>query len=436
MVKTFVLDTNVLLHNADALTSFADNEVVITLDVLEELDTFKAQGNDLGRNARRAIRMLDSLRAKGHLGDGVRLNGTGGTLRVALDQVDPVALGLFRDSPDNRIIAIARKLQDAGKTVVFVSKDINARVKADSIGVRVMDFEKQKVDLDSLYAGWREIQVPGATIDAFYANKSVPPGDVELFPNEFVRFVDAANPKHTGLGRMNVKAGAVIPLIYEGRNPFGVRPRNLLQHFALELLLCEDITMATLLGQAGTGKTLLALAAGLHLVLNEQRYEKLLVSRPVVPLGRDIGYLPGSKEEKLTQWMEPIFDNLEYILRANFKQPGEVSREVKRLIDNGTLVLESLTYMRGRSIPGQFLIVDEAQNLTPHEVKTVVSRVGEDSKIVLTGDPHQIDNPYLDSASNGLVYAAERMKGQPMFGHITLSTSERSNLASVAAELL
>jgi PhoH-like ATPase len=194
--------------------------------------------------------------------------------------------------------------------------------------------------------------------------------------------------------------------------------------------------MVTLLGQAGTGKTLLALAAGMHLVIAEQRYEKLLVSRPLVPLGRDIGFLPGTKEEKLTQWMEPIFDNLEYILRANFRKPGEVSREVKRLIDNGTLVLEALTYMRGRSIPGQYLIVDEAQNLTPHEVKTVVSRVGEDTKIVLTGDPYQIDNPYLDSASNGLAYAAERMKGQDVFGHVTLSTSERSSLASVAAELL
>ena len=436
MIKTFVLDTNVLLHNADALTSFADNEVVITLDVLEELDKFKTQGNDLGRNARRAIRMLDSLRARGHLGDGVRLNNAGGTLRVAFEEPDPAGIGFCRDSPDNRIIAVARKIQDSGKTVIFVSKDINARVKADSLGVRVMDFEKQKVDFDNLYTGWREIQVAGDIIDALYAKKSVTLDGAALFPNEFVRLVDSANPKHTGLARMSAAQKAVVPLAYEGKNPFGIRPRNLLQHFAMELLLSEEVTMATLLGQAGTGKTLLALAAGLHLVLNEQRYEKLLVSRPAVPLGRDIGYLPGSKEEKLTQWMEPIFDNLEYILRTNFRKPGEVSHEVKRLIDNGSLVLEALTYMRGRSIPGQFLIVDEAQNLTPHEVKTVVSRVGEDSKIVLTGDPYQIDNPYLDRSSNGLAYAAERMKGQPFFGHITLSTSERSNLASVAAELL
>ncbi len=434
MRKTFVLDTNVILHNADALTSFADNEVVITLDVLEELDRFKSEGNDLGRNARRAIRLLDSLRVKGTLGKGVELNSDGGLLRVSLEHVDVDEFGLPEDSPDNRIIALAAKLNGNSK-VIFVSKDINARVKADALGVSVMDFEKQKVDFDNLYSGWREMTVPKASIDRLYSEKSLVT-DEELFPNEFVHLVDDTDTKHTGLGRFSTKRRALVPLEHDKKNPFGIRPRNLQQHFAMELLLGEDVDMATLIGQAGTGKTLLALAAGLHLVMNEHRYEKILVSRPVVPLGRDIGYLPGSKEEKLFQWMEPIFDNLEYILRSNFKKAGEMSREVKKLLDSGTLVLEALTYMRGRSIPGQYLIVDEAQNLTPHEVKTVVSRVGEDSKIVLTGDPYQIDNPYLDSASNGLTYAAERMKSQEFFGHVTLVTSERSTLASIAAELL
>ena len=436
MVKTFVLDTNVLLHSADALTSFADNEVFITLDVLEELDKFKAEGNDLGRNARATIRTLDALRAKGHLGEGVPLSSNGGTLRVHLEKVDVKTAGFVDDTPDNRIITAAKNLQDQGRIVIFVSKDINARVKADSVGVNVMDFEKQKVDFDKLYTGWQDLAVPGDRIDALYAKKTLVLEGVELFPNEFVRLVDVGNPKHTGLGRYSAKQKAVVTLAHDNTNPFGVRPRNLEQHFAMELLLSDEVSMVTLLGQAGTGKTLLALAAGLHLVTNVQRFEKLLISRPLIPLGRDIGYLPGSKDEKLFQWMEPIFDNLEYILRSNFKKPGETSREVKRLIDNGTLVMEALTYMRGRSIPGQFLIVDEAQNLTPHEVKTVVSRVGEDSKIVLTGDPYQIDNPYLDSSSNGLVYAAEHMKSQTMFGHVTLSTSERSDLASIAAELL
>jgi PhoH-like ATPase len=433
MVKTFVLDTNVLLHNADALTSFADNEVVITLDVLEELDKFKTEGNDLGRNSRQAIRKLDALRAKGSLGAGVKLNGTGGTLRVCLEPVDVREIGFADDVPDNRMIATARKLQAEGRTVIFVSKDINARVKADAVGVKAMDFEKEKVDFDKLYTGWRELYVPGDRIDLLYSEKSLPLPGVDLFPNEFVRLVDEKEPKHTGLGRFVAKRNAVLPLVKERVNPFGVHARNLQQHFAMELLLTEDVAMVTLIGQAGTGKTLLALAAGLHMVINEHKYEKLLVSRPLVPLGRDIGYLPGSKDEKLYQWMEPIFDNLEYILRLSKKPSGEVSKEVKRMIDNGTLVLEALTYMRGRSIPGQYLIVDEAQNLTPHEVKTVVSRVGEDSKIVLTGDPYQIDNPYLDSASNGLTYAAERMKSQELFGHVTLTTSERSNLASLAA---
>ena len=434
MRKTFVLDTNVILHNADALTSFADNEVVITLDVLEELDHFKAEGNDLGRNARRAIRLLDSLRVKGTLGKGVELDG-GGLLRVSLEDVDVGEFGLPKDTPDNRIITLAAKL-NGDSTVIFVSKDINARVKADALGVKVMDFEKQKVDFDKLYSGWREVTVPAAKIDALYSEKSLTLKDVELFPNEFVRLVDEGDPKHTGLGRFSAKSGTIVPLVNDRKNPYGILPRNVEQHFAMELLLTDGIDMVTLIGQAGTGKTLLALAAGLHMVINEHRYEKILVSRPIVPLGRDIGYLPGSKEDKLFQWMEPIFDNLEYILRANFKKTGEISREVKKLLDSGTLVLEALTYMRGRSIPGQYLIVDEAQNLTPHEVKTVVSRVGEDSKIVLTGDPYQIDNPYLDSSSNGLTYAAEHMKSQELFGHVTLVSSERSKLASLATELL
>lgn len=436
MTKTFVLDTNVILHNADALTAFADNEVVITIDVLEELDKFKTEGNDLGRNSRRAIRLLDSLRAKGSLGEGVELNGTGGMLRVCIEQPDVKDVGLFEDNPDNRILTTAVKLRDEGRTVIFVSKDINARVKADALGVRAMDFEKQKVDFDNLYSGWSEHEVSKKTIDALYSDKSMTLDDVELFPNQFVHLVDSANPKHTGLGRYDAGQDAVVPLVHDKSNPFGIHPRNMEQHFALELLLDEEIDMVTLIGQAGTGKTLLALAAGLHLVMREHKYEKILVSRPVVPMGRDIGYLPGSKEEKLFQWMEPIFDNLEYILRSNLKNAGEISREVKKLMDDGCLVLEALTYMRGRSIPGQYLVVDEAQNLTPHEVKTVVSRVGEDSKIVLTGDPYQIDNPYLDSSSNGLTYAAERMKSQELFGHVTLITSERSTLASIAAELL
>ncbi len=436
MGKTFVLDTNVLLHNADALTSFADNEVVITLDVLEELDKFKSEGNDLGRNARRVVRLLDSLRKKGTLGKGVQLNGEGGILKVSLERVDVETYGFYEDTPDNRIISLAAKLRDGGATVLFVSKDINARVKADALGVNAMDFEKQKVDFDHLYSGWREIEADGAKIDQLYADKQLSLDNVELFPNEFVRLVDAANPKHTGLARFSPKQGALVPLAHDKRNPYGIRPRNIEQHFAMELLLESDVAMVTLIGQAGTGKTLLALAAGLHQVLNEHRYEKILVSRPLVPMGRDIGYLPGTKEEKLFQWMEPIFDNLEYILRSNFKKPGEISREVKKMMSEGSLVLEALTYMRGRSIPGQYLIVDEAQNLTPHEVKTVVSRVGEDSKIVLTGDPYQIDNPYLDSSSNGLTYAAERMKSQELFGHVTLTSSERSALASIAAEIL
>ena len=246
--KTFVLDTNVLLHNADALTSFADNEVVITLDVLEELDKFKSEGNDLGRNARRAIRLLDSLRVKGTIGKGVALNGTGGILRVCLDPVDVKEYGFIEASPDNRIISVAAMLRNGGGKVIFVSKDINARVKADALGVTAMDFEKQKVDFDKLYTGWRKVTVAGSAIDELYEKKSLDMKDQDLFPNEFVQLVDEANEKHSGIGRFSPAAGAVVPLAYEGRNPFGISPRNLEQHFAMELLLSPEVKMVTLLG--------------------------------------------------------------------------------------------------------------------------------------------------------------------------------------------
>ncbi len=432
MKKSFVLDTNVLLHNPAAIESFADNEVVIPMDVIEELDRFKGQNNELGRNARQVVRTLDRLRGQGSLREGVTLKETGGTVRVALEPGSLEGTGLRINLPDNRIIAVAYEIMNSGRPVIFVSKDVNARIKSDSLGIKTMDFEKEKVDFDALYCGWREVTVPGDSIDQLYARKFLPNDGLGLVPNEFGAFRDAANPKHTALARCAPDGKTVGLLRYGELKPMGVAARNREQRMAIELLSCEEVQLVSLVGQAGTGKTLLALACGLAQVMHERRYDKVLVSRPIMPLGKDIGYLPGSVEEKLGHWMLPIYDNLEYLLTLKGAK-AEPGKKVEEFLRSGVIQLEALTYIRGRSIPREFMIVDEAQNLTPHEVKTIVSRAGEDTKVVLTGDPYQIDNPYLDASSNGLTYTAERLKGKALFGHVTLTRSERSELASLAA---
>jgi PhoH-like ATPase len=436
--KTFVLDTNVLLHNPGALFAFKDNRVVLALGVIEELDHFKRNNDELGRNAREVIRAIDRHRVEGSLRDGVPMNN-GGVLQVVLqsDMREPIkAAGLDPNTNDNRIIAAALALQQQGQRVTFVSKDINARVKADALGVHVMDFEQQKVDFDSLYQGWREVSVPAETVNRFYADKHVAlpdTGEDELAPNEFVLLKDETNAKHTALARADLIGKELSPLTPEYDRAWNIAPRSATQRMAFELILDDSVQLVTLVGRAGTGKTLLAIAAGLQRVVKDRKYEKMLVSRPIMPLGRDIGYLPGDKDEKLQAWMGPIFDNLKYLLHGRFA-PNPLTQE--QLFKQDLLELEAITYIRGRSIANMFVVVDEAQNLTPHEVKTIISRVGEGTKIILTGDPQQIDNPYLDASSNGLTYIVERLKHSPLCGHITLSKSERSALAELAAERL
>lgn len=446
-IKHFVLDTNVLLHNPNALFLFEENEVVIPFDVIEELDKFKTANDDLGRNARTVIRHLDRLRETGDLSEGVHVEQTGGRVRVVLEEDQKLCPGLTANTPDNRIICCAYALHRQGKHVVFISMDINARIKSDTLGLQTEDFEAQKVDFDRLYAGWRELLVPAEAIDQLFTMKQY---KLELpqplLANEFVLLKAEQDPSHTALARQRPDLGALVP-VRPRRSPiFGILPRNLQQTMALDLLLDDSVRLVSLIGSAGTGKTLLALAAGMTKVLNEQVYQKLLCARPIMPMGRDIGYLPGDKDEKLTAWMQPIFDNMAYLL-SNRLNPnaGEaqthatlstVEQRIQQLMASGQVVLEPLTYIRGRSIPHQFMIVDESQNLTPHEVKTIASRVGEGTKLVLTGDATQIDNPYLDSSSNGLSFLVERLKGKGLVGHVSLLKSERSDLASlVAAEL-
>jgi PhoH-like ATPase len=443
-VKHFVLDTNVLLHNPNALFMFADNEVIIPFDVLEELDKFKTGSDDLGRNARTVIRYLDSLRLQGSLSDGVKLPQGGGRVRVILEQDQKLCPGLTANTPDNRIICCAFSLLQDGKRVIFITKDINARIKSDAMGLVAEDFEAQKVDFERLYTGWREMTVPAGTIDRLFSEKQIKIDLDTPYANEFLLMKNEQDPAHTAIGRIRPD-GMLVPVRGRRGPVFGVMPRNLQQTMALDLLLDDSVKLVSLIGSAGTGKTLLALAAGLAKTLNEEVYQKMLCARPIMPLGRDIGYLPGDKDQKLTAWMQPIFDNIAYLLSNRLTSDGthaqhaslsSVEQRITQLMESGQVVLEPLTYIRGRSIPHQFMIVDEAQNLTPHEVKTIASRVGEGTKLVLTGDATQIDNPYLDSSSNGLSYLVERLKGKAIVGHITLEKSERSELASlVTAEL-
>ncbi|MEO1236453.1 MAG: PhoH family protein [Planctomycetota bacterium] len=454
--KYFVLDTNVLLHNPAALYMFADNHVIIPFTVLEELDKFKKNNDDTGRNCREVIRQLDHLRNKGPLAEGVEWNGHGGTVRIDF-ATDDRPTALREDAPDNRIIAVAWRMQREGKRSIMISKDINVRIKSDSLGVPAEDFEAQKVDSDRLYRGYADLEVAGELIDRMYEEKQVeleaiaPEADgggangeaapTEVLPNQFVHLRNTLDESHTGLARRLADTDHLIPIHAPRKPVFGIMARNAQQTMALDLLLDDDLKLITLLGTAGTGKTLLALAAGMAKVFTEQRYDKLLVARPIMPMGRDIGYLPGDKDEKLSAWMQPIFDNLEYLMSTRgvghqHADSKPVEQRIKQFMSSGQLVLEPLTYIRGRSIPMQFMIVDEAQNLTPHEVKTIVSRVGEGTKIVLTGDVAQIDNPYLDASSNGMSYLIERLKGSAQVGHVTLAKSERSELASLAAEKL
>ncbi len=436
MKKTFVLDTNVLLHDAASIEAFTDNTVVLPMAVIEELDKFKRETNELGRNARGVIRRLDILRARGKLGDGVPTNN-GGMLKIVIgtpadrDAVLDVAIA------DNRIIRVAQALHSQGERVIFVSKDINARIKADALGIEVMDFENKKVNFDELFTGHRLVRVRPEQIDEFYANNSLRIADLGLMPNEFVTLVAEGDDHHSALARSSGN-GTLTPLNPKHDTAWHVKSRSREQRMALELLMDDSVQLVTLMGPAGTGKTLLALAAGLEKIVNQKRYDRMLVTRPIMPFGKDIGYLPGAKEEKLSNWMMPIFDNLTYLMmKTTASEHKHTIRErIEKLQRDEVIELEALTYIRGRSIPRQFVIVDEAQNLTPHEIKTIISRAGEGTKMVLTGDPYQIDNPYLDSSSNGLSYAVEHMKTQALHGHTTLTKSERSALAALAASLL
>ncbi|AOZ91698.1 PhoH family protein [Paenibacillus crassostreae] len=443
MKKIYVLDTNVLLHDPNSIFSFEEHNVVIPAVVLEEIDSKKRNADEIGRNARTVSRLLDGLREHGHLHSGVKLPN-GGILKVELNHRSFLKMQeTFGEiNNDNRILAVALnyQLEEEQKAepipVVIVSKDVLVRIKADVLGLNTEDYLTDRTaSASDLYSGYSTIKVHPAIIDEFYSNRFLTIDTLQLsyslYSHEFIILKDEMGSGKSALLKVNSECTRLEPL-YLGNEPvWGLSARNAQQRMALELLLNDDIPLVTITGKAGTGKTLVALAAGLSKVEDEHKYKKLLIARPVVPMGKDIGYLPGEKEEKLRPWMQPIYDNLEFLFET--KRSGDID---KILMGLGSIQVEALTYIRGRSIPGQFIIIDEAQNLSRHEVKTIVSRAGEGSKVILMGDPEQIDHPYLDASSNGLSYIVERFKEEQISGHITLEKGERSKLAQLAADLL
>jgi PhoH-like ATPase len=432
-MKTFVLDTNVILHDPMSMFSFEGSRVVLPLTVIEELDTFKRSNDERGRSARFVSRKLDELRKGGKLSNWVPLEH-GGMLKVEIQVSDGLPKAFSAHTKDNEILSCASYLRKAGENVVFISKDINLRIKAEALGLETQDYEKEKVDVEDLYKGWRELTVAGDLIDRFYKDKRLEPPAPDLVPNEFVIMKDGGSK--SALARFDAKLNAIVPLIKADSAPWGVKPLNIEQRFALELLLNKDISLVTLVGLAGSGKTMIALASALQQTLEEKFYRRMLIARPVIAVGHDLGFLPGTKEEKLTNWMGAIYDNLSYLLEKPKGSLDTSDMDIQMLIEEGLLEIEAVTYLRGRTLPGLLIIIDDAQNLTPHEIKTIISRAGQGAKIILTGDPHQVDNYYLDSASNGLTNLVERFKTQPIFGHVTFTKSERSALAALASDLL
>jgi len=437
-MKNYILDTTILLYDAQALFGFKDNNVIIPISVVEDVDHFKKDVTETGRNARQASRYLDGLRRRGSLTSGVTLD-SGGTIyiRTAPEKDLRRVSGMFRErNGDVYMLAVACAVKEERDIpAVLVTKDINLRIKADALGVVVQDYESDKVDIEELYSGAVELAVGAAEVDALNKEGRIAL-DHPFLPNQYVALVDTADAGHVALGRFDPQRAKVVRLYQSDKQgAWRVGARNMEQAFALDAMFTDSIGLVTLLGKAGTGKTLLAVAAAIFKTVDENVFNRILVSRPTLPMGKDIGYLPGTVEEKLTPWMYPIADNVELIMR-NENRARRQLRGFRELVDMGILVIEPLTYIRGRSIHNQYLIVDEAQNLTPHEIKTIITRVGEGTKIVLTGDPYQIDNLYIDSSSNGLTYVVERFKKESISAHVTLKKGERSLISELAANLL
>jgi len=432
--KIYVLDTSVYLTDANSITAFENNDIIIPFKVLEEVDNHKKRQDSVGANARKIIRKLDSLREKGSLHKGVRLDKGKGL--VFVKNCDYTIKELDLSINDNEIISVAldtKRLQPKRKVIV-VSRDINMRVKCDALGLITEDYQVNQIvkDTSHIYTGFTEHLVDEPVIDRFYSGEDIYiEKETALFmPNQFILLVSNQNEKKTALAQFRNYNTPLRRINGEHKKGmWGVAPRNKEQIFSLHLLKDPNVKIVTLVGKAGSGKTLLAIAAGLHQTMQTEEYRKLVISRPIQPMGRDIGFLPGTMEEKMAPWVAPIQDNLQFLM-------GNDKETLAMYLQNGTIEVEALTYIRGRSISNAFIIVDEAQNLTAHELKTIITRVGENTKLVLTGDVEQIDNVYIDETSNGLTHAVEKFKSYDISGHITLVKGERSKIATIAAKIL
>ena len=434
--KTYILDTNVYLTDANSIFAFGKNDIMIPLKVIEEIDKHKKRQDSVGLNARNTIRILDLLREKGNLKKGVRIGKGKGLLYIRHCDVSLLPRELDPTDADNMIIGtiLAEKKNFPTKKIIAVSRDVNMRIKFDSLDVKTQDYTVGQVVENSsmLYTGFAKHLVDDEIIDRFYDGEKIylEADEVKLQPNQMVMLVSSANEKKTGIARF-INYNRPLKKIIERSDVWGVKPRNKEQNFALDLLLDPDVPIVTLVGKAGCGKTLCAIAAGLHQTVEdgqESTYRRLIVTRPIQPLGRDIGYLPGTLEEKMEPWLSPIKDNLEYLLGDR--------KMLDLYFDDGTIEVEAMTYIRGRSISNAYIVIDESQQLTQHEIKTILTRVGENTKIVLTGDIEQIDNVYVDETSNGLTYVVEKFKEHDISAHITLLRGERSKVATLAAKIL
>ena len=439
MDSIVILDTNVLLHDPSSINQFPKYHVIIPIGVIEQADRFKRDLGELGKNARDINRMLDLYRHKGSLTDGIQLEN-GSLLQIILKH-QPLKDSSERPSTHYKgpgIVAIAMDLKEKhpDKKIKIVTKDLNLRVKADALGIKAEGYEKDRFDDALTYTGHHAVPVSEDELDEFkrIGSLTVDNPNIKLRPNEFVTLKDSNN-KTCGLARVAAHApNILVPLEFSNDEVVGLRPLNTEQTFVVEALLNDNIKLVTLHGNAGTGKTLLAVAAGLKKVLRDFTYNKVLVARPTIPMGRDIGFLPGDIDEKMKPWMQPIYDSIEFIrtLDRRSRKPTLPAN----LMEIEELSVEPLTFIRGRSIPHQFLIIDEAQNLTPLEAKTIITRVGTNSKIIMTGDPMQIDSPYMDAYSNGLSYVVGKFRDSKLAAHIKLKKGERSELAEEAVQVL
>lgn len=431
----YVLDTNVLLYDPESLNAFPLQEVIVPIDVIEEIDKFKEVLSETGNSARTVAQMLDRYRHSGNLFEGITLPNKG-RLRVGYSgkPSENEKSGIDWSKRSNRVLRVALRLKEAGNNVTLVTLDTNLRVKGNTLGISVTNYHEEQKTSVSAYTGLQYMDLPEKELTAARLRDTFTLKG-EFAAHEGVLLANEKHEKDVEMGVYDAKQEHFIR-VNHSQGVWDIKPRNAEQHLALELLLNPLVPIVTLVGKAGTGKTLLALAAGLQLMLVENQYSRLLVSRPIFPMGRDLGYLPGDLQEKLAPWMQPIFDNLEFLLGSSTNNASPNSQSHQELVEQGLLVIEPLTYIRGRSIPHQYMIVDEAQNLTPHEIKTIITRVGEGTKIILTGDPDQIDNPYVNKVSNGLSYIVEKFKNQTIAGHITLKRGERSPLAELAANIL